>query len=196
MHSRAMSAFRGSASGLSKQRLRARGYVQLSRDLYVVRGDDEKDLRTRTDAALLVFPDAVPCLQTAALLQQLPVDDDGLVHLARGSKAARSERSGLKIHRMPVEADELLELKGITVADGPRTFVDLAATLSLEGLVAVGDVVLRRYDGGALRAAVDRRVRRPGLGLARRALPLLDAARTRPPRRARGFVCTQPALPR
>lgn len=170
-----MSAFRGSASGLSKQRLRARSYVHLSRDLYVVRGDDDKDVRTRTEAVRLIFPDAVPCLQTSALLQKLPVDDDGLVHLARGTKAARSERAGVKVHRLPVAADELLELKGMTVADGPRTFVDLAARLSLEQLVAVGDVVLKRYDEEALRAAVERRPRRPGLPLARRVLPLLDA---------------------
>ncbi|MDT7538840.1 MAG: hypothetical protein QOI82_2425 [Actinomycetota bacterium] len=175
-----MSAFRGSASGLSKQRLRARRYVHLSRDLYVVRGDDGKDLRTRTDAALLIFPDGVPCLQTSALLQKLPVDDDGLVHLARGTKAARSERAGLKVHRLPIAADELLELKGITVADGPRTFVDLAPRLSLEQLVAVGDVLLRRYDEDALRAAVDRRPGRPGLAVARRALPLLDAGADSP----------------
>lgn len=175
-----MAAFRGSASGLSKQRLRARGYVQLSRDLYVVRGDDETDLRTRTEAALLIFPGAVPCLQTAALLQKLPVDDDGLVHLARGKKAARSERAGVKVHRIPVESDERLDVEGMPVADGPRTFVDLAGTLSFEGLVAVGDVVLRRYDAAALRSAVDRRRRRPGLPLARRALPLLDAGADSP----------------
>ena len=175
-----MSAFRGSASGLSKQRLRSRGYVQLSRDLYVVRGDDEQDLRTRTEAALLIFTDAIPCLHTAALLQHLPVDDDGRIHLARGHQAARSERAGVKVHRMPVEADEQLDLDGLVVADGPRTFVDLAAELSLESLVAVGDVVLRRYDEAGLRAAVDRRSGRPGLPRARKALPLLDAGADSP----------------
>jgi hypothetical protein len=50
----------------------------------------------------------------------------------------------------------------------------------LEALVAVGDVVLRRYDEDALRAAVDRRPRRPGLVLARQALPLLDAGADSP----------------
>ena len=174
-----VSAFLGSASGLSQQRLRGRSYVRLSRDLYVIRGD-AKSLRTRTEAALLVLPDAVPCSFTAALLQRLPVDDDGLLHLARDRKAARSERADVRVHRIPVEPDELLDLDGLAVADGPRTFVDLAAHLSLEALVAVGDVVLRRYDADALQAAVDRRSRRPGLVLARQALPLLDAGADSP----------------
>ncbi|MDT7546190.1 MAG: hypothetical protein QOE99_2300, partial [Actinomycetota bacterium] len=125
-------------------------------------------------------PDAVPCLSTAALLQTLPVRDDGLLHLARGKRAARSERAGLRVHRMPVEPDERLELDGLVVTDGPRTFVDLAGQLGLEDLVALGDVVLRRYGEAALQAAVDRRARRPGLVLARTALPLLDAGSASP----------------
>jgi hypothetical protein len=174
-----MGAFLGSASGLSKQRLRGRSYVQMSRDLYLLR-EDHLDLRTRVDAALLVLSDAVPCLFTAALLQNLPVDDDGLLHLARGTKSARSERRDVRVHRTPVVDDERLDIAGMAVTDGPRTFVDLAAKLTREGLVAVGDVVLRRYDAEALRAAVDRRTRRPGLVLARRALPLLDAGSDSP----------------
>lgn len=173
------SAFLGSASGLSRQRLRGRSYTHLSRDLYVVR-HAEVDLRTRTQAALLVLPDAVPCLFTSALLTRLPVEDDGLVHLARHEAAARSKRDELKVHRTPVEKDERLEVHGISVADGPRTFVDLAGRLDLEGLVAVGDVVTRRYGMDALQAAVDRRGRRPGLVLARTALTLVDAGADSP----------------
>jgi hypothetical protein len=168
------SAFLGSASGLSRQRLRGRRYERLSRDLYVPSGAD-LDLRLRTEAARLALPDGVPCLWTAALLQLLPVDDDGSVHLARHRAAARSERDGVRVHRLTVEADELLDVDGLAVTDGPRTFVDLAAYLDLEQLVAVGDVVLRRWGRAALEAAVARRPRRPGLPLARQALPLLDA---------------------
>ena len=168
------SPFLGSASGLSRQRLRGKGYRRLSRDLYLVQ-PVAPELRTLVEALLLALPDAVPCLYTAALLQRLPVDDDGLLHVARSRRAARSERSGVKVHRTPVEVDEQLDLGGLPVTDGPRTFVDLAGRLSLEQLVALGDVVLRRYDTAALGAAVDRRTRRPGLPLARHALTLLDA---------------------
>jgi very-short-patch-repair endonuclease len=134
----------------------------------------------RTTGALLTLPDAVPCSLTSALLQQLPVDDDGLIHLARARTAARATRAGVKVHRMPVDADEQIDLDGLVVADGPRTFVDLAAKLNLEQLVAVGDVVLRRFTREALTAAVVRRARRPGIVLARQALPLLDPGSASP----------------
>jgi hypothetical protein len=68
----------------------------------------------------------------------------------------------------------------LTVADGPRTFVDLAAKLDEEQLAAVGDVVVRRYGMAALAAAVGRRPGRPGVVLARRVLPLLDGAADSP----------------
>lgn len=135
--------FLGSTSGLTPQRLRATRYQRLSRDLYLA-ADAAVDLRARAAAAILVLPDAVVCLESAALLQKLPVDDDGLVHVARGPKASRSERAGVKVHRCLVEEDERLDLDGIPVTGGPRTFVDLAGRLDLEALVAVGDVLLRR----------------------------------------------------
>ena len=168
------SPFLGSDSDLTPQRLRAKRFTHLSRDLYVLR-DHALDLRTRTQAALLVFPDAVACQRTAALLQGLPVRDDEDVHLARGVAAAHSERPGVRVHRGTLDPDEILTLDGLPVTNGPRTYVDLAALLPLEALAAVGDVVLRRDGAERLRAAVDRRRRCRGLVLARAVLPLLDA---------------------
>ena len=165
--------FLGSTSGITRQQLRARRYARLSRDLYVLR-ERELDLTTRTQAAVLAMPDAVPCLFTAALLQRLPVDTHDVVHLARGRDAPRSRRGGVQVHRLAVADDERLDLGGLRVTDGPRTFVDLAAHLGLEQLVAVGDVVARRWGAQALQAAVSRRRKRPGLVLARRALALVD----------------------
>lgn len=172
-------AFLGSASGLSPQVLRGKRYRRLSRDLYLLH-PHEPDLRTRAEAVRLVLPDAVPCLFTSALLQRLPVADDGLIHLARGRGAPRSERPDVKVHRTPVEEDEQVDVGGLRVADGPRTFVDLAGRLGLEQLVAVGDVVLRRHGIVVLQAAVARRRRRPGLPRARHALTLLDAGADSP----------------
>ena len=173
------SPFLGSSSGLTAQRLRAKRYEHLSRDLYVLR-DQALDLRTRTRAALLVFPDAVACQWTAALLQGLPVRDDGVIHLARGVTAPRSERDGVRIHRATLDPDEILHLGGLRVTDGPRTYVDLAGVLPFEALAAVGDVVLRRYGPERLQSAIDRRKRRRGLVPARAVLPLLDAGSDSP----------------
>jgi hypothetical protein len=165
--------FLGSTSPLTRQRLRGKAYVRLSRDLYVLQ-PATSDLRTRVQALRLVLPDAVPCGRTAALLLQLPVDDDGLLHLARGRAAPRSKRDGVRVHRTPVEAGEQLDLDGLPVADGPRTFVDLSGVLGLEQLVAVGDAVARRWSLGELAAAVARRNGRPGIRTARAAVPLVD----------------------
>lgn len=85
------SPFQGSASQHTPGELRGPRFTRISRDLYILR-DRELDLRTRVGAALLALPDAIPCLSTAALLQKLPVDDDGLVHLARPGDAAWSRR--------------------------------------------------------------------------------------------------------
>ena len=167
------SPFLGSRSGLTPQRLRSKRYDHLSRDVYILR-DHALDLRTRTAAALLVFPEAVPFHRTAALLQGLPVRDDGVIHLARPTAGAHSERAGVRVHRVALDPDEIVRVDDLCLVDGPRTYVDLAALLSFEALAAVGDVVLRRYGPERLQAAVDRRRRRRGLVLARTVLPLLD----------------------
>ena len=167
------SPFLGSRSGLTPQRLRSKRYDHLSRDVYALR-DHALDLRARTAAALLVFPEAVPCHRTAALLQGLPVRDDEVIHLARPTAEAHSERPGVRVHRVALQPDEVVHLDGLPATDGPRTYVDLAALLPFEALAAVGDVVLRRYGPERLQAAVDRRRRRRGLVLARAVLPLLD----------------------
>lgn len=174
-----MGAFLGSASGLSMQQLRSQRFRRLSRDLYLLR-TDPFDVRRRSQAALLALPDGVICLHTAAVLQKLPVDDDGLIHVARRKGAPRSERADVQVHRTPVAAEERLDLAGLPVTDGPRTYVDLAAHLDREALVALGDVVLRRYSPEQLRDAVERRPGRRGIRQARAALPLLDAGSDSP----------------
>ena len=165
--------FLGSASVLTRQRLRSSTYQQLSRDLYVIRGG-KPDLPTLVDAALLVFPDATVCQQTGAALLNLPVDHDGLIHLDRGPGAARSERAGIKVHRLGIPDDQCFESNGRRLATGPRLVADLSATLELEGLVALGDQVLRRWSGQELDEAVVRHGSRRGAVLLRRAVPLLD----------------------
>ena len=166
--------FRGSNSGLTRQRLRSVRFDKLGRDLYTWQGV-EVSLRQRAEAAQLVLPGSLPCLWTAAVLQRLPVDPvDGLVHLARDRAAAHSERSSVRVHRLAVRPDELLDLDGLLVTDGPRTFADLAAWLTLEELVAVGDGVVRRYGPAAIEVAVARCRRRPGVVLLRQAATLLD----------------------
>lgn len=175
------SPFLGSASVLSRQRLRGSAYLRLSRDLYVVRGDGTPlDVQTQVDGALLVFPDAVVCRQTAAALLNLPVEHDGLIHLDRGRGAARSERADIKVHRLGIPDDQCFESNGRRLATGPRLVADLSAVLTLEQLVALGDQVLRRWSAAELSDSVARHGSRRGAALLRQAVPLMDGGSESP----------------
>lgn len=171
--------FRGSTSNHTHDSLQSRRFVRLARDVYA-ETDGEPQLAVRAAAVPLVFPEAVVCLQTAAVLQGLPVDDDGCVHYCRGMVQPRTERPQWRSHRLDIAADEVIEIGGIRLTDGPRTWSDLASELTLEQLVAVGDVVLRRYGGKALDEAVRRSWGRPGVVRMREALPLLDPGAASP----------------
>jgi hypothetical protein len=171
--------FRGSESGLTKQQLRNRRFTRVTWDVYAFR-DQALDLRARVAAAGVALPDGIPCRTTSALLQRLPVDDDGIVHLARGLEKARTRRDGIKVHRLALLPDELMVMRGITIAGGPRTLADLADQLELEALVALGDVVLRRWGRAAVEQAVERSARRPGVRALREAAALLDAGADSP----------------
>lgn len=76
-------------------------------------------------------------------MHRLPVRLEDDVHLARPRGAARSERSGIRVHRLAVPPAERVLLAGVAATSGPRTWLDLAAHLGLEDLVAVGDAVAR-----------------------------------------------------
>ena len=173
------SPFLGSASGLTPQRLRAKRFRQVARDVYVL-GDRALDLRTRVLAARVLLPDAVACGRTAALLHRLPIRDDGRVHLARAPGAPRSEQSGVVVHRTRLHGEDVTVDRDVPVTAEPRTWVDLAAVLDLESLVALGDPVLRRWGRHRLEAAVERRRGHRGVVLARLALPLLNAGADSP----------------
>ena len=165
--------FRGSASEHSRQQLRSPRFRRVARDVYVM-ADRAVDLRDRVRAAQLVVDDGVPCLATAALLQRLPADDGGVVHLARGRRGVVSTRPGIEVHRLVVTDDELMDVDGLLVTDGPRTLADLSAHLDLEELVALGDVVVRRWGRADVERALHRAAGRPGVARLRQAVPLLD----------------------
>jgi len=165
--------FRGSASEHSRQQLRSPRFRRVARDVYVM-ADRAVDLRDRVRAAQLVVDDGVPCLATAALLQRLPADDGGVVHLARGRRGIVSTRPGIEVHRLAVADDELMDIDGLLVTDGPRTLADLSAHLDLEELVALGDVVVRRWGRADVERALHRAAGRPGVARLRQAVPLLD----------------------
>lgn len=98
----------------------------------------------RTCALLFALtPDAVCCLSTAALLWGCPlpvaVQDELTIHLARMSGTVRPVRKGVAGHRLALRELDVVMLDGVPVTSPARTWLDLAAVLDLEDLVAAGD---------------------------------------------------------
>lgn len=170
-----LSPFLGSTSAYTRQQLRANGLCRIHRDVYV-HGPATTCLDLRVDAALLLAPDAHVSRETAGLLWRLPVDDDGQVRLTRRPDAPVSRSTDVVTHRARLHEDDVDVCAGRPVTSLARTFVDLAHGRSLERLVVIGDVVLRRVGAPALQSSVERAGRRKGVTMARAALPLLDPA--------------------
>jgi hypothetical protein len=165
--------FRGSASELTRQQLRAARYSRMHRDVYVLT-PAAVTLATRVDAALSLFPDATVSHRTAALLQGLPADDDGLIHLTRVDAAAASERDGIRVHRAELASDDTTTLQGRKVTTPARTYLDLAAALPRESLVVLADAVTRRTGVAQLERRLAKAYRVRGVRRARAALALAD----------------------
>jgi hypothetical protein len=153
--------------------LRAKAYERVTRDVFVMK-PKAVDLRVRAEAVKLLFDDAVICLQTSVLLLHMPVDDDGIIHFDRGKAAPRTERAGMKTHRLGIPDARVHDLDGLKVADGPRCLADLSASLDLEALVALGDVVLRRWGPEDIASAVEDHGKNRGAVLLRQSVPMLD----------------------
>ena len=142
------------------------------------------------DAALLrrLRPGAVLSGPSAARLHGLWVPEGGgqpdVTVPAAGRAAATTgpQRREVTAHRRALRPDETVVVRGLPVTSLPRTWLDLAATLDLPGLVAAGDSALRAgATAEQLTDAADRGRGRRGVVRARQALPLLDPrSRSRP----------------
>lgn len=192
--------FLGSTSSTTRQQRRARRFTRLHRDVFLLQ-PGASTFESACNAVLLTAPDARLSHTTAARCWALPVDDDELVHLTRAPDAAVSRLAHVRTHRSRLRPEDVDRCHGRPVTSLSRTFVDLAAGLSLVQLVCVGDVVLRRTGAVALTAAVGRAGRRSGVVLARAALPLLDGrsaspgeTRTRLLLHEAGFAALVPAV--
>jgi len=88
-------------------------------------------------------PDVVCCLATAALLWGCPLplalQNELKIHLAKISGGARPVRNGVSGHRLTLRGTDVVEFDGVPVTSPARTWLDLAAVLDLEDLVAAAD---------------------------------------------------------
>ena len=207
LEGRAFTVAEARDAGVRPTDLRAAGLHIPTR---AVRCRDEPDcLRARVAAFSRALPaDVAFSHVTAARLLDLPlprqlVDDGADLHVMRDSARPRIRRSGCVGHR-GLERRAVVEVDGVRVVEPADTWVDLGEVagrgIRLDDLVVAGDVVARRLvagphtgsigrslDGrlpdhgqGALRVALDARVRPRGKALLAEALPLVRAGSRSP----------------
>ena len=126
-------------------------------------------------------PDAFFSHSTAALLLGLPVPTRLArlrpIHVGVAASARGMEARDIVGHCVTIDPDDLVDRGPLRLTGPARTWLDLAALLTLGELVAVGDYLIHWetpiLTPGELQHALDRYPSRSGLKRARAALPLL-----------------------
>ena len=148
-----------------------------------MRADSDNPLHARIVATLAVVrPGSVVCGATAARLWRLPLppwialDEDASIQVAAGQDGAHAERTGVRGRRLVLPAEHVTLVDGLPVTTPARTWLDCAADIPLVHVVAMGDAALHRrlVRERELDAMLHWGFRRRGVGVARRARPLLD----------------------
>ena len=161
------------------------------RGVYVSRSV-ELTLPSVVRAALDVLPEgALGSHRTAAALMGAPIVTGPRAEFAVRPGVYRARRAGMRIHVRDLTERDTSLLDGLPLTSGSQTWLDLAAVLQDDELVAVGDSL---YRGGHLDAdAVAERLARAGgtrgVARARACAPLLTPlAASRPESRMRYWI--------
>ena len=132
--------------GMSTKVLRGRRFVWTSRGVYLPRERADVGL-LRAEGILQVSPaGSVLSHQTAAIADglPLPLGMDDWVHVTTPRGVEPPRREGVVGHSMELPADHVTTPGGMCVTTAARTTFDLASSLGLVDLVALGDAALRR----------------------------------------------------
>ncbi|WP_159708410.1 endonuclease domain-containing protein [Arthrobacter sp. 18067] len=175
------------AAGLPEHRAWNSDLRVASRGIRVPWGKEQDPAHTARLLAA-VSDGAVCCRETAAGLWGCPLpwdaQQDFLVHLTRADGSFRAQRRGVRGHRMVLSVADICTLEGIPVTTPARTWLDLAAVLPFEDLVAAADHFIcsqtRSFGHNRtpfcsaedLKAQVDRHAGARGIRKARAALEL------------------------
>ena len=177
------------AAGLTRAQLRDDG-VRVSRGAYVSRAVPLTLAAAARSLAPLLPAGAAFSHTTAAVLLGAPVPQQWPVHVTVSPASHRPRRRRLHAHVSELGRDDVVERGGLRVTSGPRTWLDLAATLPEDELVAVGDALYRagHLDAERLGERLTRSAPR-GIVRARRCAPALDPrAASRPESLIRWWV--------
>jgi hypothetical protein len=137
--------------------------------------DDATRHRLLLAATLALVVEGVVSHASAAVLHGLPTFGPlSQVHLTRAD--GRGKRRGyVHLHVAPLPPDQVVERDGVVVTSLARTVLDLARTLPYPEAVATADAALRLgLEQAELEDALERAVRRPGIGAARRVVGFMD----------------------
>lgn len=179
------SPFRVSARGggdLTADQVRSAALVAPSRGVRVGCDVDLRDVAEQV-ALLATGENAVLTDLSAARVWGMPLppwvalaEDVQPVSVSVRATSTRPERRGIRGRRIELPDEHVAERDGMTVTTAARTWLDCAALMPVEHVVAMGDVVLRRRLASPddLRRMAHWAYRRRGVAVARRALPILD----------------------
>lgn len=134
------------ALGVPPKRLRAKDLSDGGRLIYLPAGRP-LELMERARVLAAATPGAWVSHETAAVLTLLGLPpwlgDCAGIHLSKPHELPRVRRAGVIGHRVRCIPGELTDVDGIPVTAPPRTWLDLAAVLPLNYLIALGDQIIR-----------------------------------------------------
>ena len=130
------------AAGMTRAHLRDDG-VRVSRGAYVSRAVP-LTIENAALAALGVLPQhAVLSHRTAAVLLGAPVPVSWPLEITVRPGDYRPRRRQLRVYVRDLEPADVIRHRGLPLSSGAQTFLDLAASLPADELVAVGDALYR-----------------------------------------------------
>jgi hypothetical protein len=162
------------AAGLTRAELRDDG-IRVTRGAYVSRAVPLSLFHACHAAAQVLPAGAAFSHLTAAALLGAHVPHAWPLEVAVPLGVARPQRRSVRAHVRDLLPEDVVLARGLRVTSGAQTYLDLAAVLPPDELVAVGDALFRagHVDPRALEARIARAAGTRGIVVARETGPLL-----------------------
>ncbi len=131
--------------GLTRKQLRRDGIVTVSRGLRLPlhsTGTVAEHLRgyTELDPGCCLTHGSAARIHGISL--SAPFDQDWRIHLARSAENWKPRRRNVVGHQLTFKPGEVVELDGVRLTSPARTWLDLAQSMTIDGIVAAGDSIV------------------------------------------------------